>query len=277
MTNSASPQRRPPSSTSRRPGWALRRVLASNSGSDAGRCRCGAPLLAAGDRGTHHDQPRRAVGNLRRQRDCIALRRLPAPAATSCTGAEPIAFQPAHPPAPLRLNSCLREGFATASVFSLPTTSGAWGVQPVFQDTSGTRRKTQDHAGNLGSASRCSHRKPAAALPGAGNGGLGGAQSARQELHDSIAQGLAFLNIQVQLLDDSPSGMTWARPEATVESLREGIRESYDHVRELLVHFRTRVGQSELSRPSSTRSPNSKARPESPRRSKSWAADFRCP
>lgn len=67
-----------------------------------------------------------------------------------------------------------------------------------------------------------------------------------QELHDSIAQSLAFLNIQVQLLhDDLQKNRT---PEAlqTLEQIREGVQESYDDVRELLVHFRTRIGSTDL-------------------------------
>lgn len=67
-----------------------------------------------------------------------------------------------------------------------------------------------------------------------------------QELHDSIAQSLAFLNIQVQLLQDS---LTRGEAEEAMEVLgqiREGVQESYDDVRELLVHFRTRVDHADL-------------------------------
>ena len=67
-----------------------------------------------------------------------------------------------------------------------------------------------------------------------------------QELHDSIAQGLAFLNIQVQLLQDSLHKGRVDEALQTAGQLREGVQESYDDVRELLVHFRTRVHQSDL-------------------------------
>ncbi|TXT24618.1 MAG: two-component system NarL family nitrate/nitrite sensor histidine kinase NarX [Gallionellaceae bacterium] len=67
-----------------------------------------------------------------------------------------------------------------------------------------------------------------------------------QELHDSIAQSLAFLNIQVQLLrDDLKQGQITAALQG-LEQIREGVQESYDDVRELLVHFRTRVGNADL-------------------------------
>ncbi|WIM06616.1 MAG: type IV pili methyl-accepting chemotaxis transducer N-terminal domain-containing protein [Candidatus Nitricoxidivorans perseverans] len=67
-----------------------------------------------------------------------------------------------------------------------------------------------------------------------------------QELHDSIAQSLAFLNIQAQMLDASlrDGAMTAAREE--LDRMREGVQESYDNVRELLVHFRIRVEDADL-------------------------------
>ncbi|MBI4984418.1 MAG: type IV pili methyl-accepting chemotaxis transducer N-terminal domain-containing protein [Rhodocyclales bacterium] len=67
-----------------------------------------------------------------------------------------------------------------------------------------------------------------------------------QELHDSIAQSLAFLNIQAQMLQAS---LRQGQPETAAAELalmREGIQESYDNVRELLVHFRIRVDHAEL-------------------------------
>lgn len=67
-----------------------------------------------------------------------------------------------------------------------------------------------------------------------------------QELHDSIAQSLAYLNIQVQLLhEDLANGRTEAALQG-LEQIREGVQESYDDVRELLVHFRTRIGTTDL-------------------------------
>jgi two-component system nitrate/nitrite sensor histidine kinase NarX len=62
------------------------------------------------------------------------------------------------------------------------------------------------------------------------------------ELHDSIAQSLAFLKIQVQLLRDAlPASLDAAAPVARiVDELDAGVRESTADVRELLMHFRTR-------------------------------------
>ncbi len=67
-----------------------------------------------------------------------------------------------------------------------------------------------------------------------------------QELHDSIAQSLAFLNIQVQLLHDDLQKNRTTEALQTLEQIREGVQESYDDVRELLVHFRTRIGSTDL-------------------------------
>jgi two-component system nitrate/nitrite sensor histidine kinase NarX len=67
-----------------------------------------------------------------------------------------------------------------------------------------------------------------------------------RELHDSIAQGLAFLKIQVRLLRNA---MTRGDAEATQHALAEvdtGIRESSADVRELLLHFRTRTNAEDI-------------------------------
>ncbi len=62
-----------------------------------------------------------------------------------------------------------------------------------------------------------------------------------EELHDSIAQSLAFLNIQAQMLQDSLRREDMQEAQDELARIREGIQESYDDVRELLVHFRTRI------------------------------------
>ncbi|MDO9204290.1 MAG: type IV pili methyl-accepting chemotaxis transducer N-terminal domain-containing protein [Methylotenera sp.] len=67
-----------------------------------------------------------------------------------------------------------------------------------------------------------------------------------QELHDSIAQSLAFLNIQVQLLQEDLQKNHIAEAMKGLAQIREGVQESYDDVRELLVHFRTRIGSTDL-------------------------------
>lgn len=67
-----------------------------------------------------------------------------------------------------------------------------------------------------------------------------------QELHDSIAQSLAFLNIQAQMLQGSLNAGKNGDAQEELARMREGIQESYDNVRELLVHFRIRVEHADL-------------------------------
>lgn len=67
-----------------------------------------------------------------------------------------------------------------------------------------------------------------------------------QGLHDSIAQGLNFLNLQVQMLEDSLKRNDTQEIEDIVPLLRAGIQESYEDVRELLLNFRTRMQDSNL-------------------------------
>jgi two-component system nitrate/nitrite sensor histidine kinase NarX len=62
-----------------------------------------------------------------------------------------------------------------------------------------------------------------------------------RELHDSIAQSLAFLKIQAQLLRNAIDRRQTEKVQSTLDELDEGLRESIGDVRELLVHFRTRT------------------------------------
>jgi two-component system, NarL family, nitrate/nitrite sensor histidine kinase NarX len=67
-----------------------------------------------------------------------------------------------------------------------------------------------------------------------------------QELHDSIAQSLAFLKIQAQLLRDALRRNDTEAMARVIGELDTGVRESYADVRELLVHFRTRTSAEDI-------------------------------
>lgn len=67
-----------------------------------------------------------------------------------------------------------------------------------------------------------------------------------QGLHDSIAQGLNFLNLQVQMLEDSLRRNDVEEIKDIAPLLRAGVEESYEDVRELLLNFRTRLQDSNL-------------------------------
>ncbi|MFP5397907.1 MAG: type IV pili methyl-accepting chemotaxis transducer N-terminal domain-containing protein [Gammaproteobacteria bacterium] len=62
-----------------------------------------------------------------------------------------------------------------------------------------------------------------------------------RELHDSIAQSLSFLKIQVQLLRQATQRGDGDAVARALDELDAGVRESTADVRELLVHFRTRA------------------------------------
>lgn len=67
-----------------------------------------------------------------------------------------------------------------------------------------------------------------------------------QGLHDSIAQGLNFLKMQLQLLEDALSRNDADDVRQILPLLRTGVDESYQDVRELLVNFRTKLDQVEF-------------------------------
>ena len=67
-----------------------------------------------------------------------------------------------------------------------------------------------------------------------------------RELHDSIAQSLAFTKIQVQLMRDAVRSGNSAEIQSVLEEIEIGVRESYGDVRELLIHFRTRTNAEDI-------------------------------
>jgi two-component system nitrate/nitrite sensor histidine kinase NarX len=67
-----------------------------------------------------------------------------------------------------------------------------------------------------------------------------------RELHDSIAQSLAFLKIQAQLLRGAVQKQQPEKVRSTLDELDAGLKESINDVRELLVHFRTRTNTDDI-------------------------------
>jgi two-component system, NarL family, nitrate/nitrite sensor histidine kinase NarX len=67
-----------------------------------------------------------------------------------------------------------------------------------------------------------------------------------RELHDSIAQSLAFLKIQVQLMRDALASGDTEQVQYVLGEIDVGVRESYGDVRELLMHFRTRANAEDI-------------------------------
>jgi two-component system, NarL family, nitrate/nitrite sensor histidine kinase NarX len=67
-----------------------------------------------------------------------------------------------------------------------------------------------------------------------------------RELHDSIAQSLAFLKIQVQLMRSATQKGHAEQVSTALNELDVGLKESINDVRELLVHFRTRTNTDDI-------------------------------
>jgi two-component system nitrate/nitrite sensor histidine kinase NarX len=157
------------------------------------------------------------------------------------------AFATIAPPPAMKLRTCVREGFATATAFSILYDKQKLGVynlyflrpQALSEQEIHLLETLGHHLGVAIENQRLKSREKELAVSEERN-------LLAQELHDSIAQGLAFLNIQVQLLQDSLRKGNADEAMQTAGQLREGVQESYDDVRELLVHFRTRVHQSDL-------------------------------
>ena len=159
----------------------------------------------------------------------------------------PIAFDTVNPPPGMKLRNCVREGFATATAFTIQYDRQRIGVfnlyfrqpRPVSDQEINLLETLGQHLGVAIENQRLRAREKELAVSEERN-------LLAQDLHDSIAQGLAFLNIQVQLLQDSLRKGRSEEAMQTAGQLREGVQESYDHVRELLVQFRTRMHQSDL-------------------------------
>ncbi|MBL8449529.1 MAG: type IV pili methyl-accepting chemotaxis transducer N-terminal domain-containing protein [Dechloromonas sp.] len=161
--------------------------------------------------------------------------------------AGPVVVNLMDKPANLTMSTCIREGLTTTTAFTISNDKRVLGIYNLYFDTPREFSRPEiclletlgQHLGVAVENRRLRSRERELAAYEERN-------LLAQELHDSIAQGLAFLNIQVQLLQQSLDRRRPDEVQATVEQIREGIHESYEDVRELLVHCRTRVGQADL-------------------------------
>lgn len=158
-----------------------------------------------------------------------------------------VVFNTSAPPPNMSLFTCKREGFETVAAFNISCNKRAVGIYNLYFTSARAIDERERHlletlGQHLGSAvenQRLVSRDKELAVAEERN-------LLAQELHDSIAQGLAFLNIKVQLLVDAlkKKDIDTALEESAF--IREGVQESYDDVRELLTHFRTRVREADL-------------------------------
>jgi two-component system nitrate/nitrite sensor histidine kinase NarX len=156
---------------------------------------------------------------------------------------------PIHPEGPAsRLGHCAREGFQT--VISVPVR--------LHERLVGELNLFYREARSLSDDDRALLETIASHLAGAIEG-LRAAALQREtavaeersfiarELHDSIAQSLAFLKIQLGLLRSDIRSGEAARIDKTLGELDAGVHESLGDVRELLVHFRTRTNNEDIA------------------------------
>ncbi|MEO6353799.1 MAG: type IV pili methyl-accepting chemotaxis transducer N-terminal domain-containing protein [Oxalobacteraceae bacterium] len=144
---------------------------------------------------------------------------------------------------------CHREGFATISVFHIYARDQHLGFFNMhFRKTKTFTQDETDLLATLGQLLgvaienlRLAMREREMAISEERN-------MVAQGLHDSIAQGLTFLNIQVQLLEDSLRQGNIDEVTEIVPALQAGVKESYEDVRELLLNFRSRLAEGDLVR-----------------------------
>lgn len=70
-----------------------------------------------------------------------------------------------------------------------------------------------------------------------------------QELHDNVAQSLAYLNMQTKLLEDRLESELKNPAREEFHQIRQVIQDTYQDVRNMLVDFRTRINEDEALEP----------------------------
>lgn len=153
----------------------------------------------------------------------------------------------ARPGAPMKMDTCRLAGFQAVSVATITANKRPIGVFNLyFTDPRPLDESDEQLLGTLGqllgtaieSLRLQAHTRELAVFEER--------NLIARELHDSIAQALAFLNLQVQLLEQALETGDTEEMNGIVTMIRQGVQESYDDVRELMVHFRTRVEQQDL-------------------------------
>ncbi len=152
-----------------------------------------------------------------------------------------------RPDAPMKMDTCRAAGFRAVSVAAITVNKRPIGVFNLyFRDPSPLDKSDEQLLETLGQqlgtaiqSLRLQARSREVAVFEERN-------MLARELHDSIAQGLAFLNLQVQLLERALENDDTEEMKGIVAMIRQGVQEGYDDVRELMVHFRARVDQQDL-------------------------------
>ena len=152
-----------------------------------------------------------------------------------------------HEDLPITRDTCMRAGFSAVAVATISVNRRPVGVFNLYfreaRRFGDSDRKLLESLGQqLGTAIdnlRLQARERELAVSEERN-------LLARELHDSIAQALAFMNLQVQMLEYALEREALDEIRPGLNMLRQGLQESYADLRELMVHFRTRVGHTDL-------------------------------
>lgn len=153
----------------------------------------------------------------------------------------PVCFHLTELDDPLSQRFC-EAGFHTVYSFQIRSTSGDLGIFTLFFKTN-PHLSTQvirllenfvTHFGVAIASNRLIERDRQFAV-------IQERQLLAQGLHDSIAQALSFLNLQVQFLSDAIRTNDISLRDESLSAIRTGVQECYEDVRELLLNFRERL------------------------------------
>ena len=227
-------------------GGALPRFPAPPAG-DHGRCgRCGAPGIPRRcdaalfvEEGLPEALPRRNTACTKRECAC-------GEAAAKNAGVVHF-LRGRKPPISVPLPNCRDAGFAVVSAFPVAAHQQVLGIYNLFYAENREMSTEERHMlASLGQHLGVAIESLRLASSGRELAIAEERNLLAQELHDSIAQALAFLNLQVQLLRQSLAVGRTDEATQVLGEIQAGVQESYADVRELLVHFRTRLGEGDV-------------------------------
>ncbi len=142
---------------------------------------------------------------------------------------------------------CQQEGFASVAVFRVVSRDAVLGSFSLHfhqhRDLSESARKVLESFGQLFGVALENRRLDAQAreLAVVQERGL-----VAQGLHDSLAQGLNYLNLQLQMLESAVRRENYVEVREILPLLRMGVTDGYQDVRELLTNFRSKLEQGDL-------------------------------
>ena len=160
----------------------------------------------------------------------------------------PIRFMSKNPPEPELVTMCEKSGFHYLQVFNICFSGRDLGLMTLYftneyalEDNTRTLLDTLCHQlGTVLSNLRLADESRQLAV-------LQERNLMAQGLHDSIAQTLTFLNLQVQMLESALAAKAQAQIDENLQFIKEGVQECYEDVRELLLNFRTKISRKEFA------------------------------